>query len=78
MEVRIPNPGSTSEQVFRAENAEQMVDVMAKAQSHATKKIRQQAKQLKELQKLLESLMILLVTDKLAQKLLPKLERDES
>jgi hypothetical protein len=65
MEIRIPNPGSNTEQVFRAEDAEHMVDVLAKAQSHATKKIRQQAKQIATLQDLLSETMTQMITNKL-------------
>jgi hypothetical protein len=65
MEIRIPN-GPSSEQVFRGEAPEQVIEVLIKAQTNATKKIRQQAKQITTLRELLADALASIVTEKLS------------
>lgn len=77
MEIRIPN-GSSSEQVFKADDADGMVNVLSKGQLHATKKIRAQQKQIEQQSKQIEKLQGMvtkLLADTVTATVLEKLQQ---
>ena len=65
LEITFPGSGKGGDQVFRAETQDELIEKLARAQSHATKKIREQAIQIKMLQELVTATLTTHVADKL-------------
>lgn len=64
-EITIRGIGGAGDQVFRGETDAELVQKLAKAQEHATRLIRKQAKQLMTLRDLLTNALASVVTEKL-------------
>lgn len=65
-EITIRGINGAGDQVFKGETDADLVVKLAKAQEHATRLIRKQAKKIDKLQDLLENAVAMMVTDKIA------------